>query len=157
MTDVLVKPALTEDEEMRAFAAALLKTPDQPMKAAESVIAQTGRQLLAATVWVSDPRVKEYQLELLNKYGADKFLPTEVDQLQDIYRIATNTKLDEEVRLKAHELYAKIRQRYFTKPDVAAPTNILANNVMVVNNHGTDVDWEQGLMEQQRKLTGRVQ
>lgn len=144
------------EDQKKAFALALLKNPEKPFEAASSVIADIGIALMAATLWVNDPLVKQHQLDMLEQFGMDKFLPTEVDQLKDIYKMATNEKLDEEVRLKAHELYAKIKQRYFQKPDSMGPIGIVAQNVMIVRDKGTPEEWERGCIEQQEKLVRRA-
>jgi len=141
------------DDQKRAFAAAWLRKPDKPFEAASSVISDTGLALQAATTWVNDHFVKQCQIELIEQFGVEKFIPNDVDQLNDIWTIASNTKVDNEVRLKAHELYAKIRQGYFHKPlAIGSQTNILNQGVMVVNNHGTDEEWEQSCIAQQQEL-----
>lgn len=144
--------SMTVEDQKKAFAMALLKLPDDPFKAALSVIPDTGLALQAATTWPNDPFVKQLQLDLIELYGADKFVPTEIDQLKDIWRIAIEPALDKEIRLKAHELYAKIRQGHFKKADNISQTNILNQAVMVVHDKGSDAQWEQGCIDQQALL-----
>jgi hypothetical protein len=152
MAALTINAQSVEDQKL-AFAAALLKNPDKPFEVASAVISDTGQALYAATYWIHDPIVKQYQIDLLEKYGADKFLPTEVDQLRDIYKIATCEANDKEIRLRAHELYAKIKQRYFSKPDVMnTQLNLINQGVMQVVNNGTDEEWETKAIEQQQKL-----
>ena len=145
--------AISLEEQKRAFACALLKRPDKPFEAALSVIPDTGLALQAAMLWVNDPVVKSVQIELLEHFGADKFLPTDVDQLNEIWKIATGEKIDVEIKLKAHELYAKIKQGHFRKPEIVGnQTNVINQGVMQVVNNGTDEQWEQGCIAQQAKL-----
>jgi hypothetical protein len=149
MTDIV----MTMDEQKRAFACALLKRPDKPFEAALSVIPDTGVALQAATLWVNDPFVKSVQIELLEQFGPDKFVPTDIDQLNEIWKIATGEGINVEIKLKAHELYAKIKQGHFRKPDVIGnQTNVLNQGVMQVVNNGTDEEWEKGCIEQQARL-----
>lgn len=149
MTDI----GITLDDQKRAFACALLKRPDKPFEAALSVIPDTGLALQAATLWINDAVVKSAQIELLEQFGADKFLPTDIDQLNDIWKIATGEKIDLEIRLKAHELYAKIKQGHFRKPEIVGnQTNLINQGVMQVINHGSDKEWEAGCIDQQAKL-----
>lgn len=153
MTTIVVAPPMTVEDQKRAFAMALLKNPDKPFEAANTVISDTGIALMAATLWVNDPLVKQTQIDLIEQYGADKFIPTDVDVLKGVYKIACNELIDKEIRLRAYELYAKIKQQYFSKPNVInSNTNILNNGVMQVVNNGTDEKWEQRCIEQQQKL-----
>jgi len=152
MTEAVTITLMTEDQKKKAFALAFLRMPDEPFKAAASVFPNAGEAMLAGTLWVSDPLVKKYQMEALEQYGSAPFLPTEVDELKGIWEIANDKKTDADVRLKAYELYEKVRRGYFNKPDVINQTNILNQGVMVIKDKGTDADWERGLTNQQEGL-----
>src|SRR6266576_4373575 len=131
----LVLTAPIEDQK-KAFAFAFLKHPDKPFLAADLAFPDVGQAMLAATQWVNDPFVRQHQMDLIEQYGADKFIPTEVDVLNGVYKIADDTKILPEIRLRAYELYAKIKQRYFEKPNVHnTQNNIINQGVMQVVSH----------------------
>lgn len=143
---------MNELQNKIAFAAALLKWPTDPFKAAFSVFSDTGTAMQVAVQWRNDPVVLAEQSKLLEVEGPKPFLPTKEDQARDIYDIATASIYDSEVRLKAHRLYAEV-MGFIEKP--AAPmvnTGTITQCVMIVPDKGTDKEWEKKTIEQQRKL-----
>jgi hypothetical protein len=147
-------PELPQDAELKtAFAAALLRYPDDAYTAATTVIPDLGKAMRACTEWVKDPFVRAEQLRLLGERGAKSFLATKEDQAKDIYALATKS-MDEEIRLKAHRLYAEIMGN-IEKPSNTG-TVIAVQNVMIVKDHGDDTDWERKAVSQQRILTGHA-
>lgn len=147
----LAIPLPVDAEQKTAFAAALLRSPDDPFKAATQVFGDFQNQIQAATKWILDPFVKGEQLRLLTEKGEKAFLPSKEDQLKDIYMLATKS-IDEEIRLKAHRLYAEIAGN-IEKPGTANVT-VAVQNVMVVKDHGSDDEWEQKAIKQQKILIG---
>lgn len=142
-----------QQELKRKFAEAMLKLDGDPFKAAFSIIPDVGLAMQAANTWPTDPIVAEAKILLLEEKGLRSFLPTKDEQARDIYNMANCEKLDAEVRLKAHRLYAEIMGN-IERPALptASNTNIIAQNVMVVKDHGTNDDWEMQAMQQQGKL-----
>lgn len=137
------------------FAAALLKESD-PFKAAFSVIGDTGFALQVAKEWADDPIVRGEKIRLLDEGGPGIALPTKEEQARDIYAIATDAKVDDDIRLKAHELYAKVRG-FIEKPSQNSPQTLLQNfGVMLVRDHGSDKDWEKCAVDQQKTLIGNA-
>lgn len=139
-----------ENELKTAFAKALLSSPDDPFKAAFSVISNNSKACEAATYWTNDAFVKSEKIRLLDEHGLKAFLPTKEQQAKDIYEMATDTRLDEEIRLKAHELYAKL-MGHIEKPDNSTKI-ILNQTVMTVPVCATDEEWEKRAQKQQHVL-----
>lgn len=141
----------TEEEQKRAFAAALLRTPDDPVKAAFASIPSTGLAIQAAKLWLTDPIVVAEKIRLIETNGLKSFLATKEEQAKDIYQMATDTRIDEEVRLKAHRLYAEILG-HIEKPQLLPPSLTVNTGVMLVRDHGTNEEWEQKAILQQKTL-----
>lgn len=143
------------DESLKFdFAANLLRSNDDPFKAAFATTPDVGKALQMAKLWFDDPTVKAEKEKLLISGDAKSFLPTKELQAKDIYAIATSEKYEPEDRLKAHRLYAEI-MGHIDKP-VPGGINILAQGVMIVKDQGTDADWQKNAREQQRTLVGRA-
>ena len=138
------------------YAAALLRQPDTPEGAYNAAFAVCGEnKSLALQIgrdWPKDATVKAEKEKLLNSGESSKFLPSKDAQAKDIYAMACDSKLDGETRLKAHRLYAEIRGN-ITKPEAPATgMQVLNQGVMIVKSHGTDEEWEQTAMAEQRRL-----
>lgn len=134
------------------FAANLLRYPDDPFKAAFATTPETGIALKIAREWPLDPVVKAEQDRLLTTGDAKSFLPTKEAQAKDVYALATSEMIETEDRLKAHRLYAEI-MGFIEKPVPGNTTNILNQGVMVVKDQGTNDQWEEKALKQQRALT----
>jgi hypothetical protein len=143
----------TELELKHEFAAALLKTPEDPFKAAFSVIPDVGQACEVATKWPNDSEVRAQQLRLIEQHGEMEFLPSKEQQCKDIYYgIAENKNIDVETRLKAHRLYAEMRSHIDKPMPAQAGMQVINQGIMVVRDHGTDDEWENKAVNQQRKL-----
>ena len=144
---------MSELEEKKAFAANLLRYPDEPFKAAFATFPNnTGKALQIGRSWLDDPTVQTEKDRLLSSTDAKLYLPTKEMQAKDIYAIATNERIDTEDRLKAHRLYAEV-MGFIEKPLPGNQTNILNQGVMVVREVGTTDEWQEKLLEQQHALT----
>jgi uncharacterized protein with NAD-binding domain and iron-sulfur cluster len=154
--DDTIRLIVTEKEQKTAFAAAILKNPGDPFSAALSVIPNTGLALQAAQKWLDDEFVKSEKIRLVLELGEKSFLPTKEDQLRDVYSMAKDEKLDADIRLKAHRLYAEMQGNIEKPAQGGNTTQILAQNVMIVRDHGTDDDWENNAVNQQRELIGHA-
>lgn len=141
----------TERDLKTSFAGAWLSSPDDPFKAAFSIFADPGIACKAATVWIKDAFVKAEKIRLLEENGLKAFLPTKEDQAKDVYEMATDKSLDQDIRIKAHRLYAEIMGN-IEKPDQRTNVNILNQTVMTVPIHGTNEEWEQRAKDQQHAL-----
>lgn len=148
-------PAVDRTELKLCFAANLLRSPDDPMKAAFATTPDTGLALQIARQWIDDPVVKVEQERLLNTSEAKSFLPSKEQQAKDIYAMATNDRLATEDRLKAHRLYAEV-MGHIEKPAVGGGINILTQGVMIVKDAGSDADWQEKAAQQQRALTANA-
>lgn len=143
-----------EEKELKtAFAAAWLKNPADPYKAAFSIIADTSEALKAAQLWVEDSFVASEKLRLLGEQGISTFLPDKDDLLKMVWAIVANDKIDAEVKLKAGRFYAELRN-YIEKPTIGG-NSIVNNGVMVIERHGNDEEWEKECKQQQAALAER--
>lgn len=144
---------MSEIEQKKAFAAALLKSPDDPFKAAlDAFPEQTSFALRVAQTWPNDAEVKKLLQELRDS-GADlEALPTKADWLREIWDKARNT-VDPDDFQKLMKLYGDGRG-FIEKPqtNINAQTAVVNSGVMIVPNHGSDADWEKKLAAQQEKL-----
>lgn len=144
----------SEQDQKLAFARAILKNPDC-FAAALSVVPDTGKALQIANQWPTDPIVIAEKHRIVEDEGPRSLLPTKEQQAADIYKMATDLKVAEEDRLKAHRLYAEV-MGHIEKPTVDNSTKIVAQSVMIVKDHGDDTDWEQQTVKQQRALTSHA-
>jgi hypothetical protein len=135
----------------QAFAEALLRTPDDPFKAAFSVTTDNGLACQIATNWPKDREVAQFQVALIEEKGAKTFLPDKEQQARDVYKIAEAPNLDPEVKLKAHRLYAEI-MGHIQDAKHSGGVQIANFGVMVVKEKGSDDEWEQSAVVQQRNL-----
>lgn len=138
------------------FAVALLRTPDDPFKAACAVFGlDTGRALRASAEWVNDMYVLAKQAELLELHGEDFFMPTKLTLARRVFELAESANIDKKDKIKAYELYGNIMGFIAKQTAIANVTNnntVVSNRVMVVKDHGTDEDWERKTVEHQSKL-----
>lgn len=138
-----------------AFAVNLLRVGKSDYKSyskiAFEVCSDTSFALQIANAWPRDPFVIDEMTRLIGEQGNSSFLPDKEKQGRDIYAICLDDKVDVEVRLKAHRLYAEIFGHIVKEP--AAPFGInISQNVMVVRDMGSNEDWERGAIKQQRAL-----
>lgn len=148
------------DQERKAdFARALLRDPTRALAAARTVFGDNdlGSAIEAARDWPSDPYVKAKQKELLKEFGPDAFLPTKQDLARDVYEITRAEKVSNSEKLAAFRLYADIRG-FIEKQAMNNINNtvINQNRVMVLNDHGTDEQWEEKASSSQAKLIEHV-
>jgi len=112
--------------------------------------------------WMHMPEIKKYQDEfkLISTTGLadiDDDKPTSDDPekddfVADLKTTFENTDVDPNVRIKYAELIAKVKN-YIPKPDSITNVNVAAvPPVMIVNNNGSDGNWENQLAERQDKL-----
>lgn len=126
-------PADVNPIEAKAlFAAALLRYPHDPFKAATMVYPKHMQACLwVMQEWPHDPYVLETQAKLIEDHGQDAFLPTQQELAHELYHTATKATMTED-KLKAFELYAKVRG-FINKPAEPANVNVsLTNKVLVV-------------------------
>lgn len=145
---------MDETELKKAFALAWLKEPSaDPFKAATSIVGSgdPGRLLVMSNNWVVDPIVLDEKAALLAKHGPRFFIPSKEELAREVYELAKASRVTED-RLKAYRLFGDI-MGYIEKPTTNIQTNVaVVNRVMVVNEQGSDADWEKKLMQQQDKL-----
>lgn len=142
-------------EKKREFALQWLREPGDSFKAACEVFgSDTKSALYASTFWIRDPEVIAEKERLLaaEDDGESAFLPTKAEMLRDLYEL---TKRGEEKdRVSAFKLYAEVRgwmPKGGTNVNIDQSTRT-TNQVMLVQDMGSDAAWENGIAEQQRNL-----
>lgn len=142
-------------DEKQLYALALLKTPNDPYKAALDVVAgDCARALVMSREWPQDPEVIEYKTQALQDMGEDAFLPSKADVVRAIWQKAEECR-DADTAFKGYKLVADI-MGYVEKPGGTTINNntlVDQRKVMVVTDHGTDEEWEAKLLKQQAALT----
>ena len=138
------------DERKTLFAELLLKTPDNPFKAAMGVCREAGEALLISQNWPDDEFVISEQKRLLVEFGDDHFLPTKEELARTVFEAAKEARFEEN-KVKFLKLYADIRG-FIAKPETNVTVQNTNNRVMIVKENGSDDDWANKLLKQQRSL-----
>lgn len=154
MTELSIFPDEAEERAYKAqFAAALLREPHNPFKAAQEVFGtDTGRALYAASKWLTDPEVLAARAGLLKTNGARAFLPTKEDCARELWAMATNERNPIEERTRVMSLYCDVMGYKETAQKNSGGITITNNKVMIVKDHGSDADWEARAAAQQHTL-----
>ena len=98
-----------EDALKLAFAAALLKSPTDPFKAALSIItSSTVHALHAANFWPNDAAVKAEVERLKAEEGELSFLPNKADLARSLWERAHGERTSNDDFTKIARLYAEI-------------------------------------------------
>jgi hypothetical protein len=147
--------AADEIELKRRFAEELLKAPDQPFKIGNVIFPNDcSRAIHAAQLWPHDPIVREFMDEMLEARGGPmSFLPSKDEFARAVYGIANDPAKETSHRLSAFRLYGEIRG-FIEKPgtNVSVQNNISQHRVMLVQDYGTQEEWEQAATRQQTAL-----
>jgi hypothetical protein len=149
----LFKPGADTDALKTKFAVALLRNPDRAFQAGCEVFGEdTGKALYVAHNWLNDDFVAAEQRRLLKDNGARSFLPSKEDAAREVWRMATDDRTPVEDKRRFMDLFCEI-MGYKERPQQSGiNVNVTQNRVMVVNNHGSDDDWEQKARAQQHRL-----
>ena len=150
--------AEAEKQKKLEFARELLRTPNDPYKAASIVFPDRedgAMVVLAATVWVRDGVTLTEQVRISEQEGPSAFLPTKTDQARNLWDMAVCANAPFDERIKAHRLYAEIMGNIEKQP-AGNVTNVLNQGVMVIRDKGTDAEWEAQALTQQRALQART-
>lgn len=145
-----------DDETLtkRAFAALLYKQGSpRPFEAALQLFSDPGKALQVSNEWPRDPVVLA---ELVALGGADaeqaNRIPTKEDLLRKIWgwldKQGGLMTFDE--KIKAAKLFAEL-QDFIPKPG-SNNTTVVVPRVMLVNDNGDTLTWEQKLQQQQNAL-----
>ena len=138
------------DENKALFAEALLREPNDAFKAAKKIFpTNIPNALWICQRWPQDEFVVAKQREFILDGGEEKYLPSKSQVARQVHNVSMETK-DLELVLKSLGLYCNIRG-FIEKPGTVINNNI-ANNVMVVKDHGTDEEWESKVIQQQKQL-----
>lgn len=137
----------------RQFAANLYGEPGNPFQAALKMFPDdVGTAAQHAVEWVNDPEVLA-EIERLKNDPSENPLPTKIEAAQAAWDLANNIFLKGKERVDALRLFAEIAGHM---PDKTINKNIKsevsANKVMLVKDHGEDSDWEKKLEENQKRL-----
>lgn len=154
-----MNPTPNEAEEKAAFAVLLLKTPNEPFKAAIALFPDnTPRALWVANHWVADPEV----LAAIEAIKADKgemaFLPTKAELAKDIWDRMQGKRPDGSIVPPSPDDYAKLAKLYadirnfIEKPATGPAVTVVIPRAIEVPTHGTDDQWELAAEKQQTEL-----
>jgi len=146
---------MSEEELKAEFARLLLRTPEDPFKAALMLFPDnTSRALRVANEWPADPEVIAAQAAIVEDEGEMSFLPTKADLARSIWSRMQGDRICPEDFAKLGKLYAEVRG-FIEKPQTNINTNVnnVTNRVMVVRESASDADWETKLRKQQEDLT----
>lgn len=100
---------MNENELKTEFALELLRTPNDPFKAALCVFSSdTSKALRVATEWPKDDFVKQELKRLKGGDGELALLPTKADLARSVWHRAHAERVDNESFVKLGRLYAEI-------------------------------------------------
>jgi hypothetical protein len=140
----------TDESKKTKFAELLLKTPDNPFKAAMGVFDETGDALYASIHWPEDDFVKAEQKRILDEKGKAHFLPDK-ERLSHMIINEAEQARDPGDKHKMFRLYAEVNGM-IDKPGTNVTVTNTNNRVMMVHDHGSDEDWSNKALKQQRRL-----
>ena len=103
----------------------------------------------------ADPKTKQIIADLLNTKGPRAFLPTKEEAAAEIWAFATDKAVhrDAKDRLSAFRLFCDVMGFIEKAPANNINLGVVNNKVMVVQSYGSDDEWEQAALAQQRQLT----
>lgn len=105
-------PVFENEQALKlAFAASLMRSPDDPFKAALAVIdasRNAGPAMYAANYWPFDPDVKAEVERLREEKGELAFLPTKADLARSLWEKAHGERTSNDDFVKIARLYAEI-------------------------------------------------
>ena len=108
----LQTPFFADEERLKKeFAASLLKTPNEPFKAALAVFGSDSMAAMhAANYWVHDATVKAEQDRLIEELGEAAFLPSKAQIARELYELSQKERLSQtdKLRIDALNSYAKL-------------------------------------------------
>lgn len=138
----------------KLFAAALVREPGNPFKAAMSVFPDdVGSALLYAPQWNIDSEVIAEMNKIEEESELIDIIPTKKEAALLAWTLANNDWLKGKERVDALRLFSEIAGHM---PDKTVNKNIkndnAVNRVMIVKDHGEDDEWELKLATQQKGL-----
>ncbi len=113
----------------KAFAAFLLKCPEDPYRAALAVIdtsKDAGPAMLAANLWPNDAIVKAEMARLLEEKGEFAFLPSKVELARSIWERAHRDGTEDADAVKLLKLYAEVMD-FIPKPGAKSNVGQVVN------------------------------
>lgn len=141
-----------DENLLRMYAEALLRDPSNPYEAALKLTGdvQTSMRLAKLT---ADPEFIAAKDALYDELGEDYFLPTKSEIVREVLAKAKQCT-NADVAFKGYKLAADMLG-FIEKPkDTTVINNSLTDNrrVMVVQDFGSDSEWEKQVQAQQAKL-----
>lgn len=141
-----------EIELKQEFAVALLRWPDDPVRAAKSVVGEDVQRAVQMSIrWVRDPVVVAHKTEMLEEHGAEAFTMTKAELINKLAVISDEAR-DSKDKIAALRQIAEIRG-FVEKPGTKVEINNAPQRVMIVRDTGDDAAWEKKLQAQQARLT----
>ena len=141
-------------ELKKRYAEALLRLGrEKTFAAAAEVLGDNGLALKYHKVWEADEVVKRHISFIIAEAGGEvNLLPDKAEMGRRYMQLAEQIKDDPAEVRRIFREYCELRG-FIEKPgNVTQNTNILAKGVMLVQNNGSNSDWEEALITQQEKL-----
>jgi|TARA_R110000803_G_scaffold89443_3_gene156679 uncharacterized protein YeeX (DUF496 family) len=145
---------MNEAELKTRFADALLRDPNNPFAAAQSIGVEQSRIMEIATTWPIDDEVLKAKNELLEKHGAREFLPSREEAARLIWDKAQNSQKAEDVA-KLMKIYGDY-MGFIEKPGLTVNNTQNVLHVMRVPMPDSVDDWEAKAISHQSNITSKM-
>lgn len=141
------------EAKKRAFAAAFLRSPMNPVEAARSIENRHAYVDYIVSNWQFDIEVQQYMNELRDERGAAANLPAGKEEFLGILYREVGAIRDPETRLKYYKLVADV-SGYIDKPASVVNNNLAVDNrkVVLMPPPQSRDEWEQETIAQQARL-----
>lgn len=148
---------MTEDEEFRLFAKALVNFNGDAFAAAKHVFpGNIGKAIRAHSEWVNRPEVIALQDEIQRR-ADENDLPTKTEIARELFDIGRSGAVEARDRINALKLYAELLGMLPKGGESTTNNNVTVNRVMVVPVFDSAEQWEESLRAQQAKLINASQ
>ena len=143
-------PVVDEQVKLR-FADALVRTRNAATAALRLFPENAGFALKLAMQLPDDPFVKAEMDRIKGDVGEVSLMPTKCDIARKVLERAELHSVDHEDFEKLMKLYCTI-MGFVEKPGTNVGVAVTVSPVMVIRDHGTDQEWADKALEQQRRL-----
>lgn len=140
-----------DEEVIRRFAEEWAQTPKDAFRAALAVLGDAGQALVCAKEWERNPEIIALRNECADAaFYDDTPIISKNDVARKLLSIAEEAFIDAKDRIAA---LGKINEMYgYGKPAETTGGAGVVNNVLIMNNHGSNDEWEARAKAQQARL-----
>jgi hypothetical protein len=140
-----------EPERQKLFARFLLLYPTNPRRAAIAAFGDDYTSInTALSSWLHSDVIVKYQEELRAANIEAELLPTREAFAHEVLELARQAYGDTGDKVKAFKLVADVLG--YADKKLTQTADKIVNNVMQVNNYGSNAEWETSVRAQQAKL-----